>query len=385
MSYSKKKKLKRFSTIFLSLICIMISITCIFNKASSAFYKNGNAISTAAAAMTMPDGAKSIMQNGYGYRYNQGQVIKIEYDDVNELQYGDDALENQDPSNQESYKDPDAQEIPAPNTTNNEGENMYPIIERTIGANGTTFNNFSVKNTTSVDIDIEEELNKRPDINISKNSSPQVLIMHTHATEAYIDVDKGVFPESFYPRSTDENYSVVKVGEAIKTQLVNSGINTLHDTTQHDNPSYTGAYYRSEDTIENYLSQYPSIQVVLDIHRDSIGNNESGKVKPTFTYNNKKAAQVMIIAGCDDDGTWLFPDWEYNLRFALRLQQTTETLYPGMTRPLKFCPSQYNMHLTHGSLLVEIGTDVNTLDEAVYSGTLLGNALSQVLNELQAS
>lgn len=385
MSHSKKKKLKRFSTIFLSLVCIMISITCIFNKASSAFYKNSNAISTAAAAMTMPDGAKSIMQNGYGYRYDQGQVIKIEYDDVSELQYGDDTLENQNFPNQESSQNSDAQEIPAPNTANNEGENMYPIIERTIGANGIIFNNFSVKNTTSVDINIEEELNKRPDINISKNSSPQVLIIHTHATEAYIDIDQGVFPESFYPRSTDENYSVVKVGEAIKTQLVNSGINTLHDTTQHDNPSYTGAYYRSEDTIENYLSQYPSIQVVLDIHRDSIGNNESGKVKPTFTYNNKKAAQIMIISGCDDDGSWLFPDWEYNLRFALRLQQTAETLYPGMTRPLKFCPSQYNMHLTHGSLLIEIGTDVNTLDEAVYSGTLLGNALSQVLNELQAS
>ena len=336
--------------------------------------------------MVMPDGGKSILQKGYAYNYKQGEIAAIEYDDSSELQYGDDMINDQDDSNQinSSDNDSDSEQIPAPNTLNSQDENMYPIIERSIGASGITFNNFSVKNSTSVEIDIDEELNKRPDININKNSDPQVLIVHTHATEAYIDTDFGTFPESFYPRTTDNNHNVTRVGEAIKTQLSNAGINTIHDTTQHDNPSYTGAYYRSEDTIEEYLAKYPSIQVVFDIHRDSIGNNESGKVKPTFTYNNRKAAQVMIVAGCDDDGTWQFPDWEYNLRFALRLQQTTETLYPGMTRPLKFCPSQYNMHLTHGSLLVEIGTDVNTLDEAVYSGELLGNALVQVLNDLVA-
>lgn len=385
MSHVKKKKFKQISSMLVSLVCVLISLTCIFNKVSGALYQNESKIPLVAAAMAMPDGAKTMLQNGYAYTYNNRNIFSIEYDDTNELQYGDDYLEGQNNTHAGSSsnkQDPDMEQIPAPNTVNSDGETMYQINERMIGSSGTIFDNFSVKNTTSVDIDIADELSKRPDININKNSVPQVLIVHTHATEAYIDTDIGMFPESFYPRTTDPNYSVIKVGEAIKTQLVNSGINTLHDTTQHDNPSYNGAYYRSEDTIKNYLEQYPSIQVVLDIHRDSIGNNESGKVKPTFTYNNKKAAQIMIVAGCDDDGTWEFPDWEYNLRFALRLQQTTETLYPGMTRPLKFCPSQYNLHLTHGSLLIEIGTDVNTIDEAAYSGELLGNSLSKVLGEL---
>lgn len=388
VSHVKKKKFTQIFSVSLSLLCVFISLSCVFNKASGALSQNENKITIVAAALAMPDGAKTIFQSSYGYTYSNGNIFSIEYDDTNELLYGDDYLEGQNDTSltiSSSEQDPDMEQIPAPNTVNSDGETMYQINERMIGASGTMFDNFSVKNTTSVDIDIAEELSKQPDINISKHSAPQVLIVHTHATEAYIDTDTGVFPESFYPRTTDPNYSVIKVGEAIKTQLVNSGINTLHDSTQHDNPSYNGAYYRSEDTIKDYLEQYPSIQVVLDIHRDSIGNNESGKVKPTFTYNNKKAAQIMIVAGCDDDGTWEFPDWEYNLRFALRLQQTTETLYPGMTRPLKFCPSQYNLHLTHGSLLVEIGTDVNTLDEAVYSGELLGNSLSQVLAELASS
>lgn len=387
VSYGKKKKFTQISSVLLSLICVLISLTCVFNKASGALYQNEDRIPIVAAALAMPDGAKTMLQSSYGYTYNSGNIFSIEYDDTNELQYGDDYLEGQNNTHAGSSsnkQDPDMEQIPAPNTVNSDGETMYQINERMIGSSGTIFDNFSVKNTTNVDIDIADELSKRPDININKNSVPQVLIVHTHATEAYIDTDIGMFPESFYPRTTDPNYSVIKVGEAIKTQLVNSGINTLHDTTQHDNPSYNGAYYRSEDTIKNYLEQYPSIQVVLDIHRDSIGNNESGKVKPTFTYNNKKAAQIMIVAGCDDDGTWEFPDWEYNLRFALRLQQTTETLYPGMTRPLKFCPSQYNLHLTHGSLLIEIGTDVNTIDEAAYSGELLGNSLSKVLGELNS-
>ena len=207
--------------------------------------------------------------------------------------------------------------------------------------------------------------------------------MHTHTCEAYLDIDTGQYPESFYPRTTDERYSVVAVGDAITQTLNNAGIGTLHDKTIHDNPSYNGSYYRSEQTVKDDLAEYPGIQVVLDIHRDALGNNETGKTKPTFVVDGKKAAQIMIIAGCDDDGTWEFPDWEYNLRLALQIQQTAETMYPGMTRPMNFCPSQYNMHLTHGSLLIEVGTDANTIEEATYTGELLGNVLANVLNQLQ--
>ena len=101
--------------------------------------------------------------------------------------------------------------------------------------------------------------------------------MHTHTCEAYLDIDTGQYPESFYPRTTDERYSVVAVGDAITQTLNNAGIGTLHDKTIHDNPSYNGSYYRSEQTVKDDLAEYPGIQVVLDIHRDALGNNETGK------------------------------------------------------------------------------------------------------------
>lgn len=113
-----------------------------------------------------------------------------------------------------------------------------------------------------------------------------------------------------------------------------------------------------------------------------MGNDEV-RNKPTVTINGKKAAQVMILSGCDDDGTLGFPDWEYNLRLALRVQKTLTDMYPTLARPLNFSPSKYNMNMTKGSLLVEFGTEVNTLEEATYSGELFGKALAETLLKLQ--
>lgn len=161
-----------------------------------------------------------------------------------------------------------------------------------------------------------------------------------------------------------------------------AGIGCIHDTTCHDSPSFSGSYRRSAETIDRNLAEHPSIQATIDIHRDTIGNNERGKIKPTFKVNGKKAAQIMIMAGCDQDGSMNFPDWEYNLRFALRLQKASEKLYPGMTRSMFFGPVKYNMNKTHASLLIEVGTEVNTLNEAVYTGTLLGNALAKTFEGL---
>ena len=78
-----------------------------------------------------------------------------------------------------------------------------------------------------------------------------------------------------------------------------------------------------------------------------------------------------------------YPDWKINLRFALRLQQALETAYPGLARPIYFCPRKYNQDLSHGALLIEMGSEGNTLEEAVYSGQLLGNILVKVLEDLQ--
>lgn len=253
----------------------------------------------------------------------------------------------------------------------------YPVYSRTIDDGGESYDNFMVRNTTSFPFDIGSELNSKLGFKLEKSDDVQVLIYHTHTSESYLDRDVGYYYSDYYPRTSDERYNVTQVGEAIAEQLRQAGIGVIHDTTVHDT-TYNGSYDRSIVTVNSYIKKYPKIKVTLDIHRDSIGADDY-KVKPTFTYNGKKGAQIMIMSGYDEDGSYGFPDWEKNLRFALKLQKNCEDNFPQMTRPLNFGDFVYNMNVNTGSLLIEVGTDSNTLDEAVYSGNLLGKALAQVL------
>lgn len=248
-------------------------------------------------------------------------------------------------------------------------------------ANATdVYENIWVNNKTAEhDIDIAAELKKEVDLKIENKSDPIVLIYHTHTTEGYQTLDLGWYSNSVVTRSKDSATNMVRVGDEIAEQLEEAGIGVIHDKTIYDT-TYSGAYYRSEDQIEKYMKKYPSLQVLLDIHRDAIKNPDTGVMtKPTAEINGKKAAQIMIVSGCEDGGVVGFPDWEYNLRFALNLQKECEDKYPGLVRPLFFCSRQYNMHKSHCSLLIEMGSDANTLDEAAYSGRLLGDALSSML------
>lgn len=261
-------------------------------------------------------------------------------------------------------------------------EEKYDIYEDNFTGAGEAYDNFYVKKNASIDINIGKELNGKLGFKPEKTDEPQVLIVHTHACESYLPYDIDYYYESYYPRTTDNSKNVCAVGEAIKKSLEAKGIVTIHDTTQHDDPSYSGAYDRSMETIQKYLKKYPSIKVVLDIHRDAFSPAEDGSMtKPVFTYDGKNAAQIMIMAGCDPDGSENYPDWRYNLRFALKLQNTAETLYPGMTRPLNYGDFSYNMMANTGSLLIEVGTDGNSLAEAVYSGSLLGNVIAKTLED----
>ena len=134
--------------------------------------------------------------------------------------------------------------------------------------------------------------------------------------------------------------------------------------------------------IQNNLAKYPGIQVTIDLHRDSMTTEAGVKYKPTAEVGGRKAAQAMLLAGCDADGSWGdFPDWRQNLRLMLRVQQKAQALYPGLMRPLSFSNSKYNMNATHGSILVEVGTEVNTVAEARYTGQLVGEILGETLKE----
>jgi stage II sporulation protein P len=161
-----------------------------------------------------------------------------------------------------------------------------------------------------------------------------------------------------------------------------AGIGLIHDTTQHDYPSYNGSYERSARTVEARLEEKPSLRILLDLHRDAMPREDDVIVKPVRLINGKKAAQIMIIAGCDD-GEMNMPNWPKNLRFAVALQNKIEEKYPGLMRPIYLCYRKYNMHLSDGSLLLEFGSNASTLEEAEYAAQLAGEALAELILEHQ--
>lgn len=241
--------------------------------------------------------------------------------------------------------------------------------------------NIAVNDTSGSGLDLEELLDAELPFSIEKNSEePQILIYHTHTTESYMGFFGGFYyrDESF--RSTDKSKTVCAVGDKLKKTLEKAGYTVIHDTTVYDAPAFNGAYQRSMDSVEGYLNKYPSIKVTIDLHRDAIGD---GKVnyKPTVTVGGRKAAQMMIIAGSDPTGELAFENWYDNLLLALKLQQKATEKFPGIMRPLMFCQRKYNMDATNASFLIEVGTQVNTQQEAEYSGTLFGEILAEVLDE----
>ena len=253
----------------------------------------------------------------------------------------------------------------------------HPVVETKVANGNLRYDNISVRNTTPYDPDIEALLSSSLPFALDDNRTVQVLIYHTHTCESYLDEDSGVYYDDFYPRSTDNEQNVVAVGEQIASVLKEHGIGVVHDTTLHDYPSYEGSYARSWDTVSAYQEKYPGIKVTIDIHRDSMTAQDGTKYKPVFEYEGQKAAQIMIMSGYDTEGDFDF--WEENLIFAMQLQKQCEDLYPGMTRPLNFGEYTYNMNFNNGSLLIEVGTDANTVEEACRSGGYLGNALATLL------
>lgn len=236
-----------------------------------------------------------------------------------------------------------------------------------------------VRNCTLIKTeDLLAESKKLPDFKIDLNAEPQVLIMHTHTTESYEPYDRDFYDSSFNSRTTDVTKNVVAVGDAIEQELKNAGIGVIHDTTVHDYPNYNGSYDRSRVTVQAILKKYPSIKVVLDVHRDAIQTSDGVRTAPIATVDGKKAAQIMIISGCDD-GTMNMPNYMKNFRLASNLQQQLEGDCPGITRPVLFDYRKYNQDLTTGSILLEMGGHGNSIDQAVYSGQLMGKALSETL------
>ena len=240
-----------------------------------------------------------------------------------------------------------------------------------------------IRNCTDLDNDfVVEQTELLPDIKLDLSSEePQVLIMHTHACESYLVDGSGYYDSSYTSRTTDASQSVVAVGQRIAEKLAENGICVIHDGTLHDYPYYNGAYARAEETVARILSVYPSIKVVLDIHRDGIEESDGTRVAAVAEINGREAAQVMIISAASNESYYV-PDYLENFRFACLLQNSMEAANPGITRPILFQYCQYNQHLTTGSLLIEIGSHGNTLEQALYTGELIGESIAGALLSL---
>ena len=239
----------------------------------------------------------------------------------------------------------------------------------------------SIKNNTRVSAsEVAAEIENPLPLAVEWNSpEPQILIMHTHATEDY-RLSAGLwFSPDDGSRSTDRNINMCAVGRVMADILNAAGLNTLHDETLNDYPSYTGSYSNSRAVVQQYLAQYPSIKIVLDVHRDAIETESGSRMAPVCTVNGRQAAQVMIICGSDNGTTVKLPNWRQNLRFAAAWETAMEGMYPGFTRSVLLSYRFYNQDLTTGSLLIEIGGHGNNLNEALYAGQLAAQGLVEAL------
>ena len=218
---------------------------------------------------------------------------------------------------------------------------------------------------------------------LAEEEGPQVLIVHTHGSEAYTMPPGQEYVPSGESRTTDSQFNVVRVGDEIAAVLEAAGLEVLHDAALHDYPEYSGAYGRSLETVERYLEEYPTIRFVLDVHRDAISDGDGSPYKVISSVDGRSAAQMSFVIGTDGGGLE-HPQWRENLKFAAAVQQELAGRYPTLMRPITVRNSRYNQHTTTGSLLVEMGAAGNSLDEALLSARLLGEALAEVILETGA-
>ena len=241
-------------------------------------------------------------------------------------------------------------------------------------------NGGQIRNCTSLSNDLlYEESQKDFNFTLDPDSDePQILIYHTHATESFELIERDFYDSDFSTKTTDPEKSIIAVGDEICRQLEAAGIPYVHDTLVHDYPSYNGSYQSSRETVQEILEKYPSIKIVLDVHRDGIEREDGTRLSPVTEIDGKKAAQIMIISGCDD-GTMDMPNYLENFHFASYLQSALESSYEGLTRPVLFDYRFYNQDLTNGSLLIEVGSHGNSLDQVKYSGELIGKTLAEII------
>lgn len=237
-----------------------------------------------------------------------------------------------------------------------------------------------VRNYCEYPLEIESWLVQPLDWDLTA-SAPTVLILHSHTSESYVNTEN--YPEAGKYRTLDEKYNMISVGDRITELLEEGGVSVIHDRTLHDYPSYNGSYSHARATVASYLERYPSICLVLDIHRDAMEDGSGNQIATTVAVGEQEAAQLMLVVGTDAGGQ-NHPAWRENMALAVKLHAQLEKLREGICRPISFRSSRFNQDQSPGAVLVEVGAAGNTRQEALLAAEVLARAVLSLKYGAQA-
>lgn len=233
-----------------------------------------------------------------------------------------------------------------------------------------------VRNSSGYSVDLEALLLSELKLEVS-GTGPAVLILHTHGSESYTQTSQLTYTPSGEYRTLDTGHNMLRVGEALKAGLEARGISVIHDRNLHDYPDYNDAYINSRKTAEEYLRQYPSLCLIIDLHRDA-ADTETGQLKTAVSVQNKSLCRLMLVVGTGGTGKEN-STWRENMTLAVQLQARMEQLYPGICRPISLRKERFNQDLSTGALLVEVGAAGDTLEQAIGAAEALAEGLADLL------
>lgn len=235
-----------------------------------------------------------------------------------------------------------------------------------------------LKNETNYAIDLNNIISQP--LKIKQDKKPQILIYHTHTEESFTPSKQFKFDHSDTDRTSDLRYTVVRVGDEISNILEKQyNIKVIHDTTIHDGSSYNSAYVKSQKTVEAYIKKYPNLSMIIDLHRDAADFNGK-KLRVSTNIDGKSAAQVMTVLGTDGRG---LPHkfWRDNLNLGVKFAKKMNDLYPGLSRGIDLKLGRFNQFLSKNAMLIEVGSNGNTVDETLESSKYIARTIAEVLKE----
>ena len=289
------------------------------------------------------------------------KILRVELAQINNIK----EIENVNPNIEDNEK---TEEISASTEEVATNEKTEIVTNNPIKENyNIEVSGVKIKNETSFEID-ESILDT--ELNINKEN---ILIFHTHTCESYTPTEQFNYEQTGNFRTTDLNYSVVRVGEELTQNLVKYGFNVNHDKTYHDYPAYTGSYTRSKATVESVLASTPS-DIIIDLHRDAIGSKSD--YDPSVKIGDETVAQLMFVIGTNGGGLY-HPDWKSNLKFAIEVQEKANEMYPGLFKTMIVRNSRYNQHLGKAACIIEVGATGNTLEQSMASMKYLAKVLEE--------